>query len=194
MFLIVYWTSLPDHLFGDGMVLQPGGLLLARWGTSWRFCRWSVSLHRWSRLLELQSEEIWFPVTFSWSSLTQPQHKEVLRPIWTCSPLPPRCIRIVPTLGKDPWSQVPKCRRYPPKDCSSEALRLGNWYFRVFYILGNAARIHLLLHTCLAKRIRFAKLLHALGRLRNVLHRVRSGNALESCGSQIAGYNGGVNH
>ena len=74
------------------MVLQPGGLLLTRWGTSWRFCRWSVSLHHWSRLLELQNEEIWFPRTFSWSSLNRPQHKKVLRPIWTRSPLPNRVV------------------------------------------------------------------------------------------------------
>ena len=125
--------------------------------------------------------------------MSQLQHNKVLWPIWTHSPQPPRCIHIAPMLGKDPWSQLPKHQRYPPEDCSSGALHLGNWYSRVFGILGNAARIPLRLHTCLAKRIRFAKLLHGSGKLCNVLHRVRSDNALGSCGSHIMGYNDGVN-
>ena len=149
-----------------------------------------MSLHRWSRLSELQCKEIWFTETFPWSSLNRPQHKEVLQPIWTRSPLPPRCIRIVPTLGKDPWSRLSKCRRHPLEDCALVALR----YSRVFSILGNAALILSRLHTCLAKRIHSAKLLHGYGMPCSVLHKARSDNAQEFSGSHKAGHNCEVDH
>ena len=57
------------------------------------------------------------------------------------SPLTPRCTHTVPTLGRDPWSQLPKRRRCPLEDCSLVALRLGNWCSHAFDILGNAAQI-----------------------------------------------------
>ena len=120
--------------------------------------------------------------------------KEVLQPIWSCSPLPQECTRTTLTLGRDPWSRLPTHRIFPLEDCSLVALRLGNWYSHAFDILGNSTQILLRLHTCLARRIHFAKLLHGFGKLCSILHRVRSDNAQEFCGSHTSGYRGEVDH
>ena len=120
-----------DRLSRDGTELQHCAQLHVWPGTAERSCPWSVTLcHLWPFGV-FQTLGISLLGTSFWSAWHRWFSREVLQPIWTHSPLLPKYIQHLQTLGMVPWSLSPRCQTAPLGGCSWVALHPVHWCFHV---------------------------------------------------------------